>query len=102
MKSLGAMMGFLALLALGQGMTSPSLSSLTSKLVDRDEVGGVMGIYQSMSSLGRIAGPFWGELIYGVAGYHWPYRTGSVFMLAACGLALVLAFRMVRREAAVA
>jgi len=101
MKSLGATMGVLALLALGQGMTSPSLSSLTSKLVDRDEVGGVMGIYQSMSSLGRIAGPFWGELIYGAAGYHWPYRTGSVFMLAACVLALVLALRLARRDAAV-
>jgi len=96
-RSPAGMMAFLALLAVGQGITSPSLSSLTSKLVAKDEVGGVMGIYQSMSSLGRIAGPFWGELIYGLAGYHWPYRTGSVFMLAACLLAAVLAVRLARR-----
>jgi len=89
-RSLGAMMAFLAVLALGQGITSPSLSSLASKLVNRDEVGGVMGIYQSMSSFGRIAGPFWGEMVYGMLGYHWPYRTGAVFMLLASLLGLVL------------
>jgi MFS family permease len=86
----------LALLAVGHGIAAPSLSALTSKLVTRDEVGGVMGIYQSMSSLGRIAGPFWGELVYGSLGFEWPYRTGSVFMLAASGVGVVLLIRLRR------
>ena len=98
-RSLGAMLGFLALLALGQGVTSPALSSLVSKLVDKDEVGGTMGIYQGLSSLGRIAGPFWGELVFGRWGFQWPYRTGSLVMLAASAVALVVMARLRRRPA---
>ena len=80
-------MVFLALLALGQGLAAPSLSALTSKLVDADEVGGVMGVYQGMSSLARVAGPFWAEMVYGKIGATWPLRTGSVFMFLAAVVA---------------
>ena len=86
----------LALLAVGHGIAAPSLSALTSKLVAREEVGGVMGVYQSLSSLGRIVGPFWGELVYGSLGFEWPYRTGSVFMLAASVVAVVMLIRLRR------
>jgi DHA1 family tetracycline resistance protein-like MFS transporter len=89
----GTLLLTLAVLALGQGVAHPSLSSLTSKLAGADEVGGVMGIYQSMSSLARIFGPFWAEMVYGHLGYHWPFRTGSVFMLLACGLGVVVLMR---------
>jgi MFS family permease len=71
---------------------------LTSKLAGADEVGGVMGVYQSMSSLARIFGPFWAEMVYGGLGYHWPFRTGSVFMLLACGLGLVVLSRSRNRD----
>ncbi len=57
--STGPLLAILAVLAVGQGIAHPSLSALTSKLVDPDEVGGVMGVYQGMSSLARIIGPFW-------------------------------------------
>ena len=93
---LAPMLVALAVLALGQGMAYPSLSALTSKLVDSDEVGGVMGVYQSMSSLARIGGPFWAELVYGGLGYHWPFRTGSAVMLLACGVGGVLLTRLRR------
>ncbi len=92
----GWMLASLALLAVGHGLAAPSLSALTSKLVARDEVGGVMGVYQSLSSLGRIVGPFWGELVYGSLGFEWPYRTGSVFMLAASAVGVVLLIRLQR------
>jgi multidrug resistance protein len=92
--SLGLVMVSLAVLAVGQGLASPALSSLTSKLVAADEVGGVMGIYQSMSSLGRIGGPFWAEMVYGTLGVAWPYRTGSLVMLLACGVSLVVLARL--------
>ncbi len=93
-SGLGPLLAALALLALGQGLASPSLSSLTSKLVDRDEVGGVMGVYQGMGSLARIVGPFWGELVYGSLGFAWPFRTGSLFMLLAVVVAAVMAVRL--------
>jgi DHA1 family tetracycline resistance protein-like MFS transporter len=86
----------LALLAVGHGIAAPSLSALTSKLVTGDEVGGVMGVYQSLSSLGRVVGPFWGELVYGLLGFAWPYRTGSVFMLAASMVGVVMLIRLRR------
>ena len=93
----GLLMVVLALLALGQGLAGPSLSALTSKLVDADEVGGVMGVYQGMSSLARILGPFWAEVVYGKIGVAWPFRTGSVFMLLAAVVAGVTLLRASNR-----
>jgi len=98
-SSRGPLLAILAVLALGQGIAHPSLSALTSKLVRPDEVGGVMGVYQSISSLARIAGPFWAEVVYGKLGPEWPFRTGSVFMLLACVVAVVMLSRLRRREA---
>ena len=95
-SSRGPLLAVLAVLALGQGVAHPSLSAFTSKLAGPDEVGGVMGVYQGMSSLARIVGPFWAELAYGGIGYPWPFRTGSVFMLAACAVAVVTVFRWSR------
>ena len=92
----GPLLAVLAVLALGQGIAHPSLSALTSKLAGPDEVGGVMGIYQGMSSLARIIGPFWAEVVYGKLGFAWPFRTGSVFMLLACGIAVMALFRLGR------
>lgn len=91
------LLAVLALLAFGQGLASPSLSAMTSKLVDADEVGGVMGVYQGLSSLARIIGPFWGEWVYGQIGVAWPYRTGAVLMLGACGVAGLSLLKVPRR-----
>jgi len=87
--SMAGLMAVLAVLALGQGLVSPSLSSLTSKLVNPDEVGGVMGIYQAFSSLARIFGPLVAELSYHV-GYHWPFRVAAIAYLLAFGVSVVL------------
>jgi DHA1 family tetracycline resistance protein-like MFS transporter len=95
--SRGHLLAVLAVLALGQGIANPSLSAFTSKLVNPDEVGGVMGVYQGISSLARIIGPFWGEVVYGAIGFAWPFRTGSVFMLAACVVAVVALLRLRQR-----
>ncbi|MEJ2582410.1 MAG: MFS transporter, partial [Acidobacteriota bacterium] len=92
----GPLLMALAVLALGQGIAHPSLSAFTSKLVDPDEVGGVMGVYQGVSSLARIIGPFWGEVVYGALGFAWPFRTGSIFMLMACVVATVALIRVRR------
>ena len=44
--------------AFGQGITSPSVSSLISKSTDATEQGAVLGVSQGMSSLARAVGPF--------------------------------------------
>jgi len=96
MQTSGPLLTTLAVLAVGQGIAHPSLSALTSKLASADEVGGVMGVYQSMSSLARIAGPFWAEVVYGKLGFEWPFRTGSVFMLLASVVAATALIRLRR------
>ena len=54
---LGFFMIALTLVSVGNAITSPSLTSITSKLAKRGEVGAAMGIYQSAGSLARIVGP---------------------------------------------
>ena len=98
--SRGPLLAILAVLALGQGVAHPSLSAFTSKLVDPDQVGGVMGVYQGMSSLARIIGPFWGEVVYGAIGFAWPFRTGSIFMLLAAMVAVAALVRLRRLKTA--
>lgn len=46
-----------AAFALGNSLSTPSLSGLASKSVGRGEQGGVLGITQSVASLARIVGP---------------------------------------------
>ncbi|HEX7529102.1 MAG TPA: MFS transporter, partial [Thermoanaerobaculia bacterium] len=48
----------IAMIALGIGITTPTLSSLVSKRSSAAEQGEILGAYQSMSSLGRVVGPF--------------------------------------------
>jgi len=67
----------LPLLALGAGLLNPSLSSLVSRLATADEQGGVLGVYQSVASLGRIAGPFYGVFVFREFGAPWPYATAA-------------------------
>ncbi|MFN8061835.1 MAG: MFS transporter [Vicinamibacterales bacterium] len=44
-------------IAIGTGMTSPTLSSLLSQSVDATDFGGILGLGQSLSALGRVIGP---------------------------------------------
>jgi DHA1 family tetracycline resistance protein-like MFS transporter len=77
-------------LTLGIGASNPSLSSLISKSVDVEERGSILGAYQSMSSLGRILGPIWGEFAYFRLGPSGPHWTGAAVALGAGALSLVL------------
>ena len=93
--SIGRLMVILALLAVGHGLTAPSLSSLISKMVPAGETGSVMGVYQGVSSLARIVGPFWAEWVYGVIGPALPYLSAA----AAYGITIFVALAGVRRIA---
>jgi len=84
----------LALLSFGAGVNNPSLASLLSKSSGADEQGGIMGIAQSASSLGRILGPMWGGYTFGAFGVGWPFLTGGMFM----GLAFLLSLLTLRDE----
>jgi MFS transporter, DHA1 family, tetracycline resistance protein len=80
----------LIILATGSGINNPSVSSLLSKLCPKEETGGVMGVGQSMSTLGRILGPVAGGYLFDAQGAASPYWLGAGCMLLACMLSLKL------------
>jgi DHA1 family tetracycline resistance protein-like MFS transporter len=65
-----ALLGLGALFALGNGLATPSLTSLASKSAGAGEQGGVLGVTQSVASLARAVGPLVSAaLIYSAAAY---------------------------------
>ncbi len=81
--------GIIALLSFGAGINNPSIHSLLSKLSRSEEQGGIMGIAQSMASLGRILGPMWGGYVFDAIGVEWPFISGGLLM----SLAFLLSLR---------
>lgn len=77
----------LAVLAFGQGVNTPSVTSLISQYTPPDEQGSMLGVTQSLSSLARVLGPIWGGFMFNIH-YRWPYLTAAMFMLVAFGLSL--------------
>ncbi|PYV10190.1 MAG: tetracycline resistance MFS efflux pump [Acidobacteria bacterium] len=86
--------GILALIAFGTGINNPSITSLLSRSTSIDEQGGILGLAQSVGSLGRILGPMWGGFTFGLD-MRWPFLTGGAFM----ALAFLLSLRNLRYAA---
>lgn len=72
------------LLAFGNALTNPSISTLASKLAPAAALGETLGVMQSMGALARVFGPTWGGFTYD-HGHRLPYWSG------AAGLALTAA-----------
>jgi multidrug resistance protein len=72
-----------AVVALGNGLNTPSLSSLISRAASGDRQGGVLGVSQACGALARVAGPIVGTWTFAF-GPGTPYATGSAVMIAAC------------------
>jgi MFS transporter, DHA1 family, tetracycline resistance protein len=98
--TLGALQGVLAVLALGQGITSPAVSSLISKSTDPADQGAVLGVSQGMSSLARAVGPFTaGALIRAYHSSAVPFPAGGIVMALAFLLSLRVMASMRNRPA---
>jgi len=80
-------------LAVGNGLTSPSLAGLTSLLSTADEQGGILGVYQSLGSLGRAGGPFIGGIAFDYLGHGSPLVLAGALMALGAALALRLPAR---------
>jgi MFS family permease len=81
-----------ALLALGNGMTQPTVSAYISKRADPREQGATLGTNQSVASLARTFGPSLGGWIYGAFGPRSPYIVSAIGM----AIALFVALRLQR------
>jgi MFS family permease len=77
----------LALLSLGQGVVSPSLTSVVADSVTPDKRGEALGVQQSAGALSRIIGPAIAGLVFDQAGVGWPYVVAAVLTL--CAVILV-------------
>jgi multidrug resistance protein len=76
------LLGAIAVIAVGNGLNTPSLSSLISRAASGDEQGGVLGVSQACGALARVVGPIVGTwtLAFGTSV---PYLTGGVILLGA-------------------
>ncbi len=77
-------------LALGNGLSQPSVSAYVSKRADASSQGTVLGTNQAFASLARVFGPAMGGWLYGSFGPRSPYVVASVGMVGALLLALRL------------
>jgi DHA1 family tetracycline resistance protein-like MFS transporter len=76
----------LAVLAMGMGFNSPSITAMVSKLSDPDDQGGMLGLASSLGSLGRVIGPAWGGFLYDSYGMTMPYLSAALLMFIACAI----------------
>ena len=77
------------LLSFGSGILSPSQSSMLSRSVSDAEQGTVLGLGQSMASLGRVLGPALAGLLF-EAFHALPFLVGAVLIMCGCLVALRL------------
>jgi MFS family permease len=78
--------GTVALIALGNGCLTPSITALTSKITPPEEQGRILGINQSVGSIGRILGPSYSGIAYGISPAL-PFLVGSGLMVLGFALA---------------
>jgi DHA1 family tetracycline resistance protein-like MFS transporter len=87
----------MGVIAVASGLMTPSLSSLVSLATPADEQGGILGVYQSLGSLGRAIGPFLGGLIFDVVSPGAPLWIAGLVLIAAS----FATSRLPRRESTV-
>ena len=81
------------LMAYGFSIINPSLNSLISLQVGKDEQGGVFGVSRSATTLARVVGPVWAGFLFAALGKDWPYFGGAMVM----AVVVVLSLRVLRR-----
>jgi MFS family permease len=78
--TLGIFAFSMVLVAMGNGINSPSLSSTASKGASVDNRGATMGVYQSAGSLARVLGPPVAGFLFDHAGTHAPFVLAAILM----------------------
>ena len=76
----------LLFLTVGQGLVTPSLSTIVSGRVPDHRRGEALGFQQGVNAIGRVAGPALAGLLYDHVSIGSPYLVGA----ALCGVALVV------------
>jgi len=80
-------------IAWGSGMNNTASSALASQLTPAADQGGLFGVLNAVSGIGRILGPFLGLFVFARWGYAASYWVAAVVI----GFALILALTLPRR-----
>jgi MFS family permease len=80
----------MAVLAIGSGVNTPCNQAMLSKLAPKESVGGILGVGQSLATLGRILGPLLGCFLFGQLGPTVPYLVAAASMAVAFSVSLLL------------
>ena len=86
--------------AIGAALSSPALVALISRSADPGQQGRVQGVAGSMESLGRIAGPVWGNGVLGWLGTGPAYFSAAILLAGVAVVAAGLALPAQRDQAA--
>ena len=97
--NLAVLVAAVTALALGMGLTQPSLNSLISRRAGGAKQGEVMGVSQSVASLSRVLGPFAAGFCFAEFGRNAAFLWGAVLVAAALLLARKLLRLAVARPA---
>lgn len=70
----------LALLVVGQGISTPTIAALVANRADHHRRGGALGVQQSAGALARIVGPAAGGALFHHVGIPAPYLIGAALV----------------------
>jgi multidrug resistance protein len=82
------MFALFPLIAVGQGLVTPTLQALISRAGGAEEQGSVLGSAQSMSALARATGPVLGGLLYSKAFPEAPFWAAGALLVVAAVLSI--------------
>ncbi|MFZ4811683.1 MAG: MFS transporter [Ilumatobacteraceae bacterium] len=88
----GLLIGSLLLLAIGQGCTSPAITTLVAERAPADQRGQALGFQQSAYAVARVIGPPVAGLLFDQVGIASPSVMGA--LLCALSLALLVGWRL--------
>ncbi len=92
-----ALLGVLSVLAVGNGFTNVSMTTLVSKNAEAERQGGAFGLTQSAGSIARAVGPVAAGALYAGVVFWAPFVAGGLLMIP---IFLVLALTIVGDETA--
>lgn len=93
-----AMIFFYIIIAMGLSLINPTSLSLISKYSPSDKQGQILGVNQSMGSLGRVLGPIWGGISFKSFGFLAPFLTASFFTLMALIIGITNITKLNKKE----
>ncbi len=76
------------LIAIGQGLTYPSLTSMVTKATPSSEHGSMLGLASGIGSLARFLGPILSGFLYDLASARGAFYGGATLTLIAFGMAM--------------